>query len=147
MTHAAGRGPGTLVTIGTAVRAREILRFDYDGGSSPCSARGRGVQAPRRVEPHHLVTWGGRWYLVAWDLEREDWRTFRVDRMAPRTPGGPRFAPGAPAVPAPGGGASSMPDVAAYVTHAFSRPRWPVEGEVVLHVRADTLAPWVGDQG
>ena len=48
---------------------------------------------PRRAEPHHLVTWGGRWYLVGYDLERDDWRTFRVDRMTPKTPTGPRFAP------------------------------------------------------
>ena len=48
---------------------------------------------PRRAEPHHLVTRGGRWYLVAWDLDRDDWRTFRVDRITPRVPTGPRFAP------------------------------------------------------
>ena len=79
-----------LIAIGTAVRAREVLRFDY-------ATRDAGPDAepapPRRVEPHHLVTWGGRWYLVAWDLDRDDWRTFRVDRMTPRTPTGPRFTP------------------------------------------------------
>ena len=50
-------------------------------------------RAPRRVEPHHLVTWGGRWYLLAWDLDREDWRTFRADRITPRIPIGPGFTP------------------------------------------------------
>ncbi|KZM37280.1 helix-turn-helix transcriptional regulator [Oerskovia enterophila] len=148
-----------LVAVGSAVRAREVLRFDYDGGSSPLLGSGDAAfRPPRRAEPHHLVTWGGRWYLVAWDLEREDWRTFRVDRMTPRTPTGPRFAPRAlPAVP-PGAGSEAggererkgrdkEPDVATYVTHVFSRPRWPVEGEVVLQARADALAPWVGDQG
>lgn len=148
-----------LVAVGSAVRAREVLRFDYDGGSSPLLGSGDAAfRPPRRAEPHHLVTWGGRWYLVAWDLERQDWRTFRVDRMTPRTPTGPRFAPRElPAVP-PGAGSEAgggrgrkgtdkEPDVAAYVAHVFSRPRWPVEGEVVLQARADVLAPWVGDQG
>lgn len=178
--------PSVLVAVGSAVRAREVLRFDYDGGSSPLLGSGDAAfRPPRRVEPHHLVTWGGRWYLVAWDLEREDWRTFRVDRMTPRSPTGPRFAHRAlPAVPVgagsvrsgargaageedgrgsgdgPGAGAQAggargrdrqgrgkEPDVATYVAHVFSRPRWPVEGEVVLHARADALAPWVGDQG
>ena len=63
-----------LVAVGAAVHAHEVLRFDYgDDGAGP----------PRRVEPHHLVTWAGRWYLVAWDLDRADWRTFRVDRIRP----------------------------------------------------------------
>lgn len=174
--------PAVLVAVGSAVRAREVLRFDYDGGSSPLLGSGDAAfRPPRRAEPHHLVTWGGRWYLVAWDLERQDWRTFRVDRMTPRTPTGPRFAPRdlpvvptdrGPAGPSRGGvapGAHSVgaaaaggdgtpgrsrgrrqgtvPDVAAYVAHQFSRPRWPAEGEFVLHARADDLAPWVGDQG
>ena len=49
----------------------------------------------RRVgcETHHLVVRGGRWYLVAWDLDRADWRTFRADRITPKVPTGPRFAP------------------------------------------------------
>ncbi|MBE7700088.1 WYL domain-containing protein [Oerskovia sp. Sa1BUA8] len=164
-----------LVAVGSAVRAREVLRFDYDGGSSPTLGAGDAAfRPPRRAEPHHLVTWGGRWYLVAWDLEREDWRTFRVDRMTPRTPTGPRFAPrdlpplagegtrgsgvggGRGAAP-DGAGAvqgrrgtragARAPDVAAYVAHQFSHPRWPAEGEVVLHARAEDLAQWVGDQG
>ena len=45
------------------------------------------------MEPHRLVCWGRRWYLLAWDTGRGDWRTFRVDRLEPRTPTGPRFTP------------------------------------------------------
>nr|WP_272949179.1 WYL domain-containing protein [Kribbella pittospori] len=45
------------------------------------------------VEPHRLVAWGRRWYLVAWDNGREGWRTFRVDRLRLKTPNGPRFVP------------------------------------------------------
>ncbi len=61
------------------------------------------------MEPHHLVTWGRRWYLVAWDLDRADWRTFRADRITPRTPTGPRFTPRE----VPGG------SVAAFITARF----------------------------
>ncbi|MBO4275626.1 helix-turn-helix transcriptional regulator, partial [Microbispora triticiradicis] len=77
--------PAVLGVLAAACRDRERLRFDYrahDGSS--------GV---RIVEPYRLVSWGRRWYLVAWDTGRDDWRTFRVDRIAPRTPTGPRFPP------------------------------------------------------
>jgi predicted DNA-binding transcriptional regulator YafY len=80
-----------LIAIGTAVRAHEILRFDYDAPN--WTGEERPWQPPRRVEPHHLVTWGGRWYMISWDLDRTDWRTFRVDRMTPKSPPGPRFSP------------------------------------------------------
>lgn len=114
-----------LLAISSAIRAREILRFDY----------GADV---RRAEPHHVVTRGGRWYLVAWDLDRSDWRTFRVDRMSPRTPGGPRFAPRE----LPGG------DVAAYVTGVFrGSPSgdWPCRGTVILALPAVEVAGFARD--
>jgi predicted DNA-binding transcriptional regulator YafY len=118
-----------LVALGAAVRAREVLRFGYGDADGP----------PRRAEPHHLVTRGGRWYLVAWDLDRVDWRTFRVDRVTPRTPTGPRFAPRE----VPGG------DVAAFVEARFrgstgSGDR-PCRGEVVLGRPAAEVAPFAGD--
>ncbi|PWS43012.1 DNA-binding transcriptional regulator, partial [Streptomyces sp. ZEA17I] len=91
---------------------------------------------PRRVEPHHLVTWGRRWYLVAWDLDRADWRTFRADRITPRTPTGPRFTPRE----VPGG------SVAAFITARFrgidagaapgAPGGWPCRGEVLLGLPA-----------
>ncbi|MFG1803896.1 helix-turn-helix transcriptional regulator [Micromonospora carbonacea] len=117
---------GALLSISAAVRAREILRFDY--GSD-------GTKPPRRAEPHHVITWDGRWYLVAWDLDRDDWRTFRVDRMSLRTPNGPRFTPRA----LPGG------DVAAYVTGVFRGSGdpsgdWPCQGTVLLDLPAATVA-------
>jgi predicted DNA-binding transcriptional regulator YafY len=118
-----------LIAIGTALRAHEVLRFDY---ASP------GVTEwvpPRKVEPHHLVTWGGRWYLVAWDLERNDWRTFRVDRMLPKTPTGPRFAPRE--LPAP--------DVSTYISSRFSgQNQWPCRGEAILQAKAADIARWAG---
>jgi len=126
-----------LLAIGTAVRAREVLRFDYAQPYASEPDSGAAPRPPRRVEPHHVVTWGGRWYLVAWDLERDDWRTFRVDRMTPRTPTGPRFTPR----PLP------APDVATYIAARFRRPEWPCQGEVILHTEAAPVAQWVGDQG
>ncbi|MEW2067047.1 WYL domain-containing protein [Streptomyces sp. NPDC007346] len=105
-----------------------------EGEGGPGGAWGV-LSPPRRVEPHHLVTWGRRWYLVAWDLDRGDWRTFRADRIAPRTPTGPRFTPRE----LPGG------SVAAFVTARFRGATaatedgvggWPCRGEVILALPA-----------
>ncbi|AWL39104.1 MULTISPECIES: YafY family protein [unclassified Streptomyces] len=121
-------GGGTLMAIGAAVHAHEVLHFDYTGS-----------ETPRRAEPHHLVTYAGRWYLVAWDLDREDWRTFRADRITPRVPTGPRFTPRE----VPGG------EVAAFVAGRFQGAEapgdWPCRGEVVLRTAAATVAPYVRD--
>ncbi len=135
---------GVLMAIGAAVHAREVLRFDYSPVSAPgpvrpeAAAEGKGgrdvLPPPRRVEPHHLVTWGRRWYLVAWDLERGDWRTFRADRIAPRAPTGPRFTPRE----LPGG------SVAEFITARFRGTTatgdgvggWPCRGEVILSLPA-----------
>lgn len=124
-----------LVAIGSAIRAQEVLRFHYHRPSEPDAAEQ--LVPSRRAEPHHLVTWGGRWYLVAWDLDRADWRTFRVDRMTPRAPTGPRFTPR----PLP------APDVATYIAATFQRPAWPCRGEAILHAPASQIAPWVRDEG
>ncbi|MFD1152031.1 helix-turn-helix transcriptional regulator [Saccharothrix hoggarensis] len=122
-----------LTVLSAAVHAREVLRFDYP------SASGGEPGPPRRAEPHHLVTWGGRWYLVAWDLDRDDWRTFRADRISPRTPNGPRFTPRE----LPGG------DVAAFVADRFrgadGSGEWPCRGEVVLALPAAAVSPFTRD--
>ncbi|MFD4569052.1 helix-turn-helix transcriptional regulator [Streptomyces sp. NPDC058467] len=124
-----------LLALSVVVHAREVLRFDY----APASPPGAGhddlaATPPRRVQPHHLVTWGGRWYLVAWDLDRDDWRTFRVDRVTPRTPTGPRFTPRE----LPGG------NVAAFVTSRFhgsdGSGDWPCRGEVILDLPAAVVS-------
>ncbi|NIK56791.1 helix-turn-helix transcriptional regulator [Kribbella shirazensis] len=77
--------PDVLLAVAAACRDHQQLRFDYRSHD--------GTAARRRTEPHRLVHTGRRWYLVAWDLERDDWRTFRVDRLEPRIPTGPRFTP------------------------------------------------------
>lgn len=140
VTVAAGPGPSprvdpaVLATIGAAVRAREVLRFDYAAPDRPAAE-----VPPRRAEPHHLLTRGGRWFLVAWDLDRADWRTFRADRIAPRTPNGARFAPRE----VPGG------DVAAFVAGRFRGAEaggdWPCRGEVVVHAPLGEVAPYAHD--
>jgi predicted DNA-binding transcriptional regulator YafY len=77
--------PDVLTLIAGACRDHERLRFDY---------RAHGGAASRRsVEPYRLVHNRGRWYLVAWDADRDAWRTFRVDRISPLPPTGPRFTP------------------------------------------------------
>jgi predicted DNA-binding transcriptional regulator YafY len=114
--------PDLLTTIVAAARDHERLRFDYVTRAA--------ASALRDVEPYRLVNWGRRWYLVAWDTARADWRTFRVDRISgPRTPTGPRFAP------------RPLPDedVAAYVSRGVSSAAWRYQARVTVHVPAETL--------
>ncbi|MGP3919415.1 helix-turn-helix transcriptional regulator [Nonomuraea sp. 10N515B] len=73
------------------------------------------------------MSWGRRWYLVAWDLDRADWRSFRVDRISPRTPVGPRFTPRE----LPGG------DAAQFVARGVSDV-WPVQATIRLHTSAES---------
>jgi predicted DNA-binding transcriptional regulator YafY len=75
----------TLTTLAMACRGEERLRFDY----TPREGEGAG----RYVEPHRLVSLGRRWYLIAWDLDRGDWRSFRVDRLSRPALTGARFRP------------------------------------------------------
>jgi predicted DNA-binding transcriptional regulator YafY len=89
MVHAPGRGPtvdgGLLASIGAACRDHVRLRFEYRGVGA--------VSTDRVAEPHELITWGSRWYLVAWDLDDSDWAAFQVDRITLQNPVGPRFVP------------------------------------------------------
>ncbi|MGW7267372.1 helix-turn-helix transcriptional regulator [Streptomyces sp. NPDC054842] len=129
---------GVLVALGAAVHAREELRFDHVPSASNRPERVAAGASPRRVQPQHLVTWAGRWYLVGWDLDREDWRVFRADRITPRIPTGPRFVPRE----LPGG-------VAAFVAGRFrgaeSSGGWPCRGEVILGLPAAAVSPHVRD--
>ncbi|MFJ3859539.1 helix-turn-helix transcriptional regulator [Streptomyces sp. NPDC090085] len=118
----------TVMAIAEACRRRERLRFDY---TSP--GRGHSI---RSVEPHGMVSFGRHWYLVAWDTDRTDWRTFRVDRLTPRTPNGPQFTP------------RELPDgdVAAYLARRLSSQAWPFQAVVTLHEPAAAVADriWPG---
>jgi predicted DNA-binding transcriptional regulator YafY len=115
--------PAVLTTLASACRDHERLRFGYRSHD--------GTSGVRSAEPHRLVSWGRRWYLVAWDTERGDWRTFRVDRIAPRTPAGPRFTPR----DLPEGG-----DVAAYVARGVSAAAFRFRARVTVHAPAAVVA-------
>lgn len=107
--------PETLATIAYAWRDQLRLRFRY---------RGHDRTATRRlVEPHRLVHTGRRWYLVAWDLDRADWRTFRVDRIDVRISTDRRFHPRPP----------PAEDIAAYVARGVSAARDRYQALVLLH--------------
>ncbi|MFL5870459.1 MAG: helix-turn-helix transcriptional regulator [Solirubrobacterales bacterium] len=75
--------PQHLTVIAAACRDLERLRFGY--------RRRDGTESRREAEPHSLVNLGRRWYLAAWDRGREDWRTFRLDRIARPQSTGVRF--------------------------------------------------------
>jgi predicted DNA-binding transcriptional regulator YafY len=114
--------PEVLTAVAGACRDHQRLRFDYlDHG---------GTGSVRTVEPHRLVCWGRRWYLLAWDTDRREWRSFRVDRLQPRTPTGPRFTP------------RDLPDdeVAAHVTRGVWSAGWRHRARVTLHAPAGTVA-------
>ncbi|WP_216216276.1 helix-turn-helix transcriptional regulator [Amycolatopsis aidingensis] len=133
-TVRAGTAPGprvaadTLMAIADACRRQERLRFDYTSL--------RGAATVRSVEPHRLVNFGRHWYLVAFDIDRADWRTFRVDRLVPRSPTGPRFTPRQP----PHG------DAVSYLAHQLSTRTWPCQAIVTLHEPAETVTDrvWPG---
>lgn len=93
MTVSAGWGgpdrtavdPGVLTAVALSCRDREQLRFSYTAAD--------GRRTDRHAEPHRLACLGRRWYLVAYDLTRHDWRSFRVDRLTAPRGTGSRFRP------------------------------------------------------
>jgi predicted DNA-binding transcriptional regulator YafY len=111
--------PEVLTVIASACRNHERLRFDYQAHS--------GTASRRSVEPYRLVNDRRRWYLVAWDMDRDAWRTFRVDRIEPRTPLGPRFTPRA-----------LPPDreIAAQVARGVGEATWRYRARVIVHAPA-----------
>jgi predicted DNA-binding transcriptional regulator YafY len=113
---------GDLSTIATACRDHQVLRFDY--------RRNDGSSARRTVEPLRLVHTGRLWYLVGWDDDRRDWRTFRVDRIAGRPIPVRRFTPRPP----------PADDIAAYVSQGTAVAAYPVQGRVTVHAPLDVVA-------
>ncbi|OKH94870.1 helix-turn-helix transcriptional regulator [Streptomyces uncialis] len=114
--------PDTLTVIAAACRDHETLRFDYRSHD--------GTESRREAQPHRLVSSGRRWYLVAYDPSRAGWRTFRVDRLTPRTPGGPRFTPREP----------PADDLAGYASHGLSTAPYRYQGRFTVHAPAARIA-------
>ncbi|MDR3081021.1 MAG: WYL domain-containing protein [Streptomyces sp.] len=84
----------TLQAVGAAIRTHRTLRFDYRSPDGLIPDPGEpDFTPPREVEPHHLVVWAGRWYLIARDRPTREWGTYRVDRIASRNPTGALFTP------------------------------------------------------
>ncbi|MEU7064852.1 YafY family protein [Streptomyces sp. NPDC053429] len=118
--------PAVLTGLAAVCRDSERLRFGYRDHD--------GTVTRRTAEPHRLVCTERRWYLVAWDLDREDWRTFRADRIEPRPPHGPRFTPRPP----------PAEDLAAYVSQGVSQRVYAARALVRLKVSAEEAALTVG---
>jgi predicted DNA-binding transcriptional regulator YafY len=106
---------GALAVLAQGCRDHEQVRFEYQ--------RRDGEETRRLVEPHQLVSAGRRWYLVAWDVRRDGWRTFRVDRLSEPQLAGVRFQPR----PLPAA------DASAYVAQSLSAMPMPYEATVVTH--------------
>ncbi|MYT97840.1 MULTISPECIES: transcriptional regulator [unclassified Streptomyces] len=119
--------PRTLTTLAAAATGQERLRFAYRSGE--------GTETKRQVEPYRLVSTGRRWYLVAYDLLREDWRTFRVDRVSEPFATGARFTPR----PLPGEDGGGAEDAARY----FARSMAGRQPELRLDVRFAAPAEFV----
>jgi predicted DNA-binding transcriptional regulator YafY len=115
----AGVGPELLTALAAACRRHQRVRIGYrDFG---------GAESVRVIEPYRLVTGGYRWYLMAFDAGKDDWRTFRVDRISqPEVIG--RFAPRDP------------PDPASFVGAAITTAPYRFQARVLLHAPAEALA-------
>lgn len=112
-----------LTLVGSACRDGERLRFDYRAHD--------GTTTRRDVEPYRLINDRRRWYLFAWDMDRNDWRTFRADRIELRTPPtGPRFSRGQRPLP---------PDeeIMARVARGAGQATWRYRARVIVHAPAE----------
>ena len=118
--------PDVLAALAQACRDAERLRFDYTDH--------QGTASGRHVEPLRLVLLGRRWYLVAYDLDRNDWRSFRLDRVTAPRGTGARFRP------------RELPaqDAAAFVRAGIARIPAPHKVEALLVAPAAVARERVG---
>jgi predicted DNA-binding transcriptional regulator YafY len=122
-----GRTPvdvDVLMTLARACRDEAEVGFDYPSSGAP----GR-----RRVEPYRLVASDRQWYLLGYDLDRDDWRTFRVDRMSEVRARTWRFRP------------RPAPDAAAYVQDAIASRVYPQQARFLVHAPVDTVRAQIPD--
>jgi predicted DNA-binding transcriptional regulator YafY len=120
---------GALATLAQACRDDERVGFGY--------RTREGDDMARSVEPHRLVSVGRRWYLVAWDLVRHDWRSFRLDRMSGVGTTGVRFRQR----DLPGG------DAAEFVKNGLRGAAQRHHVVVRIHTSADVVRRHVGRWG
>ncbi|MEW5812408.1 MAG: YafY family protein [Actinomycetota bacterium] len=114
--------PDVLMTLARASRDREHVTTDYvDRAGNPTR---------RRLEPYQLVTTGRRWYLLAYDRDRQDWRSLRLDRMTDVSAVGTMFA------------AREAPDAAAYVRRSISTSPYQHVARVRYQASVDAVAPY-----
>lgn len=116
--------PDLLLLIAGACRDRERLRLDYRDSEGRASSRS--------AEPLRLVQAGRRWYLLAWDRDRDDWRTFRADRIGAVEQTRIRFEPREP-----------PDDIAAYVSRSISSGPYRHHARVTVHAPVSAVAEWV----
>jgi predicted DNA-binding transcriptional regulator YafY len=110
--------PDVLMTLARACRDEVQAEFEYPSG---------GEVRRRRVEPYRLVASDRRWYLLAYDLDRDDWRSFRVDRMTEVSARTWRYRP------------REAPDAAAYVQEGVASRVYPHQARFVVHAPAETV--------
>lgn len=116
----------TLVTVAQACRDAERLHFDYIAADR--------TSTQRRVEPHRLVWLGRRWYLVGYDVDRGDWRSFRVDRLSAPRRTGSRFEP------------RELPatDASAFVRAGIAQAPRPLQVEALVAAPASEMRTRIG---
>ncbi|MFF7156315.1 WYL domain-containing protein [Streptomyces sp. NPDC008139] len=119
--------PDLLMTFARACRDTVRVRFAYSG-------RNGGTARERTVEPVRMVTTGRRWYLMAWDVDRDDWRTFRLDRMRDAQTTTWRFRP------------REHPDPVAYVRRSVTESPYAHLARVRLRARPELVSDMVPPQ-
>jgi predicted DNA-binding transcriptional regulator YafY len=112
--------PGVLTMLADACRRLQRVRFGYRDHA--------GAVTVRSVEPHRLVSTGYRWYLMAFDIERADWRTFRLDRISAAGLAGGKFAP------------RDAPDAAAFVGSGLTTAPYRHRARVRVHAPVEYVA-------
>lgn len=110
-----------VVAVAGAIRESRRMRIHY--------RTHEGAESRRRIEPHRIVHSGRRWYLLAWDIDRNDWRNLRLDRLVPRLPLDATFVP------------RDLPDdqVRAFTTHGITTAPYPVQARLRVHAPADDV--------